>query len=144
MRFMLELAGSSVVDWVQDLATKAPSCLSCLISGAFYVSIYFSRFFSSFQSFSQFTRAVCFAWSESCLYCGWYAYGLSMTILVFLSLLNWHKRPYGCWTKSWTKFFIFKIQMEAALSWMPEWKNGRGTWSNEGFNIQPAMTPRRH
>ena len=49
---MLELAGSSVVDWVQGLATKASSCLSCLISGAFYVSIYFSRFFSSFQSFS--------------------------------------------------------------------------------------------
>ena len=49
---MLELAGSSAVDWVQGLVTKAPSCLSCLISSAFYVSIYFSRFFSSFQSFS--------------------------------------------------------------------------------------------
>ena len=53
--------------------------------------------------------------------------------LCFLSPLNWHKRPYGCWTKSWTNFFIFKIQMEAALSWMPEWKNGQGTWSKEGF-----------
>ena len=49
---MLELAGSSVVDRVQGLVTKAPSCLSCLISSAFYVSIYFSRFFSSFQSFT--------------------------------------------------------------------------------------------
>ena len=63
------------------------------------------------------------------LVCLW----LSMNIFVFLSLLNWHKRPYGCWTKFWTKFFIFKIQMEAALLWMPEWKSDQGTWSNEGF-----------
>ena len=116
------------------------SLFSCHISSAFYVSIYFSRLFSSLKSFSlgrsdsksspgQFLSLE----AKAVFYCSWCAYGLSMNIFVFLSPLNWHKRPYGCWTKSWTNFFIFKIQMEAALSWMPEWKNGQGTWSKEGF-----------
>ena len=75
---------------------------------------------------------VSFAWSESYLYCGWCAYGLSIS-LFFLSVLNWNNRPYGCWTKSWTYFFIFKIQIEADLWWVPEWKNSQDVWSDEGF-----------
>ena len=40
--------------------------------------------------------------------------------------------------------FIFKIQMEVALSWMPEWKNGQAREATKVFNIQPTMTPHRH
>ena len=102
------------------------------ISCAFYVSIYFSQLFLSLQSFSlvgsdfksspeQFpsleAKAVCIAGSVLMDEAG--------TSLFFSPCCNWHNCPCGWLTKSWTNFFIFKIQMEVGLSWMPEWKNGQ-------------------
>ena len=127
------------------------SLFLCSISCAFYVSIYFSQLFLSLQSFSligsdfksppeQFpsleAKAVCIAGSVLMDEAG--------TSLFFSPCCNWHNCPYGCLTKSWTNFFIFKIQMEVALSWMPEWKNSQAREATMVFYIQPTMTPRCH
>ena len=127
------------------------SLFLCSISCAFYVSIYFSQLFLSLQSFSLVgsdfksspepfpsleAKAVCIA--------GGVLMDKAGTSLFFSPCCNWHNCPYGCLTKSWTNFFIFKIQMEVALSWMPEWKNGQAHEATKVFNIQTTMTPRHH